>query len=70
MAKKTRSILARSEEMEQKVYNQCDLLGIKDKDISTTDIGNSEFMINIYCGSKKWDQLTFKLNLGKCSIWW
>lgn len=70
MAKKTRTIFVRSEEMEMKVYNQCDMLNIKNKDIATRDIGNSEFLIDIYCGTKKWDQLTFKLGLGKCSIWW
>lgn len=69
MAKKTRTIIAFDEQMEKKVYDYCDMLGIKDRNIATR-VFNQGYLIDIYCSSKKFDQLAFKTGLSKVNAWW
>ena len=65
MAKKTRTIICRSEEFENRVYRLCDRYGIKNKNIASNVI-NNEIYVDIYSSSKKFDQICFKLGgLGK-----
>ena len=65
--KKTRSILCMSEDLEQKVYEQCNKLNIKNKDISTTEFGPYQ-MVQIYTTKKNFMQIAFKVGVSKAYI--
>ena len=65
--KKTRSILCMSEDLEQKVYDQCNELNIKNKDISTTEFGQYQ-LVQIYTTKKNFMQIAFKVGVSKAYI--
>lgn len=65
--KKTRCILCMSEKVEKEVYNQCNKLNIKNKDISTVEFGQYQ-LINIYSNKKKFMQIAFKVGVFKTYV--
>ena len=65
--KKTRDILCMSEDMEKKVYDQCNKLNIKNKDISTVEFGQYQ-LVQIYTTKKNFTQIAFKVGVSKAYI--
>ena len=65
--KKTRDILCMSEDMEKKVYDQCNKLNIKNKDISTIDYGPHR-LVQIYTTKENFSQIAFKVGVAKAYI--
>lgn len=65
--KKTRDILCMCEDMEQKVYKQCDKLDIKSKNISASAFGTHR-LVQIYTTKKKFDQIAFKVGVAKVYV--
>ena len=65
--KKTRCILCMNEDMEKKVYDQCNKLNIKNKDISTVEFGQYQ-LVQIYTTKKNFTQITFKVGVSKAYV--